>query len=409
MILQSTATPKRIVMIGPFGLRPRMTMRVRALPLAKALVRQGHTVTVLLPPWQNPEDAGRVWTEDGVHIENAELPCGIPGWFHGQLTRRLVRRTVALDPDIVHTFKPKAYAGLAHLALARRYPVTVDTDDWEGPGGWNATGDYSPLLQRFFAWQERWGLRSASSVTVASRALQTLAWSMGGARERVFYLPNGASVPEFEVVPPTPGRPTVLLYTRFFEFELDRLWRVMRMVRDSRHDVRFLVVGKGFAGEEDRLLALAGSAGWRVVRSETPVITSAADVPDADLAYVGWGTATNLAVCFGSATLGIYPFDDTLLNRTKCPMKLMDMLSAGIPVVADAVGQIAEAVVPGETGLLIRAGDDRAFAEAVLALLADPEALRAMGRAAKVDVARRFGWDGLADIAAAAYRYAANW
>jgi len=408
MAHQPSVTPKRIVMIGPFGLKPRMTMRVRALPLAKALVRQGHAVTVLLPPWQNPEDAGRVWAEDGVRIANVDLPRGIPGWFHGQLTRRLVRRTVALDPDIVHTFKPKAYAGLAHLALARRYPVVVDTDDWEGPGGWNATGDYSPLLQRFFAWQERWGLKSASAVTVASRALQTLAWSIGGAPQRVFYLPNGASAPEFEVVPPAPGRPTVLLYTRFFEFDLDRLWRVMRMVHDSRNDVRFLVVGKGFAGEEDRLLALAGSAGWRVVRSETPVIASAADVPDADLAYVGWGTAANLAACFGSATLGIYPFDDTLLNRTKCPMKLMDLLSAGIPVVADAVGQIAEAVVSGETGRLVRAGDDRAFAEAVLTLLADPVTLRAMGRAAKADVARRFSWDGLADIASAAYCYAAN-
>ncbi len=408
MVLQSTPAPRRIVMIGPFGLQPRMTMRVRALPLAKALVRQGHTVTVVLPPWQNPADAGRVWTDDGVCIENVELPRGMPGWFHGQLTRRLVRRTVALDPDIVHVFKPKAYAGLAHLALARRYPVVVDTDDWEGPGGWNATGNYSPLLQRFFAWQERWGLRSASAVTAASRALQTLAWSMGGASERVFYLPNGASAPAFEVVPPMQGRPTVLLYTRFFEFDLDRLWRVMSMVRDGRHDVRFLVVGKGFAGEEDRLIALAGSAAWRVVRSETPEIASAADVPDADLVYVGWGTATNLAACFGSATLGIYPFDDSLLNRTKCPMKLMDMLSAGIPVVADAVGQIAEAVVPGETGRLVRAGDDRAFSEAVLALLADPEASRVMGRAAKADVARRFGWDGLADIASAAYCYAAN-
>ena len=71
-------------------------------------------------------------------------------------------------------------------------------------------------------------------------------------------------------------------------------------------------------------------------------------------------------------------------------------------------GQIAEAVVPGETGRLVRAGDDRAFSEAVLALLADPEASRVMGRAAKADVARRFGWDGLADIASAAYCYAAN-
>jgi glycosyltransferase involved in cell wall biosynthesis len=406
MVPQPTMVTRRIVMIGPFGLRPRMTMRVRALPLAKALVSQGHTVTMLLPPWQNPEDAGRVWTEDDVRIENVDLPRGIPGWFHSRLTHRLVSRTVAIDPDIVHTFKPKAYAGLAHLALARRYPVVVDTDDWEGPGGWNAMGDYPPLLQRFFTWQERWGLRSASAVTAASRALQTLTWSLGGPPERVFYLPNGAGGPDFEIGSAPAGRPTVLLYTRFFEFDLDRLWRVIRMVRARRQDVRFLVVGKGFASEEDRLLALAGNAEWHVVQSEMPVIASAADVPDADLTYIGWGTATNLAACFGSATLGIYPFDDTLLNRTKCPMKLMDMLAAGIPVVADAVGQISEAIVPGETGALVRSGDDQAFAAAVVALLADSKSLRAMGRAAQDDVTRRFSWDGLAAIATTAYRYA---
>ena len=38
----------RVVMIGPFGLRPRGTMSVRALPLAQALVAQGHAVTLLL-------------------------------------------------------------------------------------------------------------------------------------------------------------------------------------------------------------------------------------------------------------------------------------------------------------------------------------------------------------------------
>ncbi len=132
----------RVVMIGPFGMRPRMTMRMRALPLATALAARGHQVTMLLPPWQNPEDAGRTWEEEGVHIENVALPRGVPGWFHWRLTAHLVRRARQLVPDVVHTFKPKAYAGLAHRALRRRYPVVVDTDDWEGPGGWNAVGDY---------------------------------------------------------------------------------------------------------------------------------------------------------------------------------------------------------------------------------------------------------------------------
>jgi len=38
-----------IAMLGPFGLRPKSTMRRRALPLGKALVARGHGVIVSEP------------------------------------------------------------------------------------------------------------------------------------------------------------------------------------------------------------------------------------------------------------------------------------------------------------------------------------------------------------------------
>ncbi len=396
-----------IVMLGPFGLRPRMTMRMRALPLGKALVRRGHTVTLLLPPWQNPEDAGRVWEDEGVQVENVRLPRGVPGWFHWRLTAHLVERVPRLAPDVVHTFKPKAYAGLAHRALGRRFPVVVDTDDWEGPGGWNALGDYSPLQARFFTWQERWGLRHADVVTVASRALQTLAWSLGGEPERIVYLPNGVVVPPDARLGASVGRPTVLLYTRFFEFGLARLWRLFRHVRGQRADVRFLVVGQGFQGEETHLVRMARDAGWSVAMDVAAGPTQG--LPDADLIYAGWGTEETLPLWFSAADLAIYPFDDTLLNRTKCPVKLLDLLAAGVPVVADAVGQIAEIVVDGKTGVLVDPGvasSEGIFAEAILALLAAPERLVRMRTLAREDVARRYAWDELAEVAERAYAYA---
>ena len=398
-----------IVMVGPFGLQPRMTMRMRALPLARALVRRGHAITVLLPPWQNPEDAGRCWDEGGVRIENVALPRGVPGWFQTRLTAHLAQRVRQLDPDVIHAFKPKAYAGLVHLVLARRYPVVVDTDDWEGPGGWNALGEYSRALQRFFAWQERWGLTHAGAVTVASRALQTLAWSMGGPPERVAYLPNGIEPQAVEPLRRGEGRPTVLLYTRFFEFNLDRVWRILHAVRTRRPDVRVLVVGKGFAGEEAQLLQEARRAGWDVSDAPSargPEARAAADPEQADLWYPGFGTPEILPICLAAADVAIYPFDDTLLNRTKCPVKLLELLAAGVPVVGDAVGQIAEVVVEGETGHLVRPGDEGAFVEAVLDLLADPTRLARMRLAARADVASRYAWDRLAGTADEAYQYA---
>ncbi|MBN2004609.1 MAG: glycosyltransferase family 4 protein [Anaerolineae bacterium] len=402
----------KVTMIGPFGLRPRMTMSARALPLAKALVARGHTVTMLLPPWQNPEDAGRAWDEGSVRIENMPLPAGVPGWFHWRLAASLARRTRALQPDVIHIFKPKAYAGLAHLALGGRFPVVVDTDDWEGPGGWNDRSPYPAPLKAFFTWQERWGLAHARAVTVASRALQTLVWATGrppesvfyipngvagGPPESVFYIPNGVAGGPPEAQTPEPARPTLLLYTRFFEFKVTRLWRVVCAVRDVRPDVRLLVVGKGLFGEEAQLLELARTQGYRLA-------DNAADTA-ADLVYPGWVPAEALPALFAQATLALYPFDDTLLNRTKCPVKLMDLLAAGVPVVADAVGQIAEAIRPGETGILVPPGDEAANVAAILALL-DDQQRRARGQRAARDVHARFAWDNLVNIAEEAYDYA---
>lgn len=388
-----------IVMIGPFGMRPRQTLNVRALPLAKALVTRGHTVTLLLPPWQNPEDAGHVWDEDGVRVENMALPAGMPGWFHWRLTASLVQRAVAVKPDVVHTFKPKAYAGLAHLALHRRLPVVVDTDDWEGPGGWNDLNPYPPLLKRFFAWQERWGLAQADAVTTASRALQTLTWSMGGPPERVFYLPNGFVPRQMALRQRESGsRPTLLLYTRFFEFDVKRLWRIVTGVRARVPGVRLWVVGKGFFDEETTLLSLAHADGWRVAETKSPVLED-------DLVYAGLVSPDDLPQHFAQADVALYPFDDTLLNRTKCPVKLMDLLAAGVPVVGDAVGQIVESVRHGETGLLVPPGDEVAFIEAVTSLLRDDTLRRALGERAARDVRERFAWEKLAVVAEAAYRY----
>lgn len=390
----------RIVMIGPFGLRPRGTMNVRALPLAQALVARGHTVTLLLPPWQNPEDADKSWDEGGVHIENVALPAGVPGWFHWRLTAALARRAVALKPDVIHTFKPKAYAGLAHLALRRRFPVVVDTDDWEGYGGWNDLNPYPALLKRFFAWQERWGLTRAAAVTVASRALQTLVWAMGGPPERVFYVPNGCIPrPVVSRAAEGGGRPTLLLYTRFFEYKVERLWRIVEGVWARIPDVRLRVVGKGFFAEEETLLALARAAGWQVADGTSPA-------PDADLIYAGLVPAEDLPTHFAQADVALYPFDDTLLNRTKCPVKLLDLLAAGVPVVADAVGQVAEGIRHGETGLLVPPGDDAAFIEAVTALLRDASLRQSLGERAAHDAGDYFAWDTLAPVAEAAYAYA---
>ncbi|MFN8596919.1 MAG: glycosyltransferase family 4 protein [Anaerolineae bacterium] len=387
----------RIAMIGPFGLQPKGTLSVRALPMARALVQRGHAVRLMVPPWDHPVDAGRKWQDAGVEIENIELPAPMPGLFHINTTRALVKRTLDFKPDVIHCFKPKAYAGLSAWGLWQMKRVgrlsarlIMDTDDWEGAGGWNdfsgqssvVSSQYSWAQRKMFAWQEKWGLTHNDGVTVASRALESIVWSLGVRRGRVAYVPNGwqksevrRQVPEVRVLD---SGFWILLYTRFFEFKLERVIEVLRRVVAAVPEAKLLVVGKGFAGEEDQLLKQAEAIGLR-----------------GSIEYAGWTQPSQLPKLFAGSHVAIFPFDDTLINRTKCSVKLIDLLAAGVPVVADAVGQNVEYIRHNETGVLVPCGDVEAMARAVMELGRDGVRAERLGTAAAGDMRERFSWERL--------------
>ena len=386
----------RIAMIGPFGLHPKQTMRSRALGLARPLVDRGHTVRLIMPPWDTPDEADREWQEDGIELRYVSLKGGTLG-----ITRRLVRETLAWRPDAVHTFKPKAYSGLVAEWLWRfhrgRIRLVMDTDDWEGAGGWNNIAPYSSLQKRFFARQERWGLTHAHAVTVASRTLESLVWSLGVPRERVRYIPNGPGIPLGEVTAEERDaararlgleeRPTVLVYSRLFEFDTARLTAVLAGIRATVPDVVVLLVGAG--------LYEADAARFR---EQLAAVGLTGAVVDA-----GWVALEQLPATLAAADVGLYLMDDTLLNRTKCPVKLADMLAAGVPVVAEVVGQVTEYVRDGRTGVLCASGDVAGLVNAATILLKDRELRTSQGVAAREDITARFDWPGLSRTLEALY------
>lgn len=383
----------QITMVGPFGFHPNKTMRARAFQLARPLVQRGHQVTMIMPPWQTPAEAGRVWQEDGVTIRYVSLQGGVPG-----ITRRLVRAVLATRPGVVHCFKPKAYSGLVGWWLwqfrRHRLRLVVDSDDWEGWGGWNELAPYSPVQKHFFAWQERWGMGHCHSLTVASRALQSLAWAQGVPPAQVLYLPNGPGID-----PDAGGgaarraalglatRPVLLLYSRLFEFDIGRLIAILQQVHAALPDLAILAVGAGlYAADAAQLRQQLAAAG---------LLDCFVDV--------GWLPEAELPATLAAADVGLYLMEDTLLNRTKCPVKLADMLAVGVPVVAEAVGQVPEYVQPGRTGLLCPSGDVAGLAAGLVHLLSDEALRRRLGAGARAHVAANFAWARLAERLDAAY------
>ena len=74
----------------------------------------------------------------------------------------------------------------------------------------------------------------------------------------------------------------------------------------------------------------------------------------------------------------------------------LEHMAMSRPVIGTRVGAIPEAVVHRRTGLLVPPGDERALAQAMLALLKDPQRARAMGRAGRRRVERTFTLERLA-------------
>jgi glycosyltransferase involved in cell wall biosynthesis len=93
-----------------------------------------------------------------------------------------------------------------------------------------------------------------------------------------------------------------------------------------------------------------------------------------------------------------------LPSRTEgLPVTLMEAMLAGLAVVATDVGSVREAVIDGETGLVVPPEDPGALAAAITTMIAEPERRRAMGDRARAIAEQRFTVDTTVDRYLALY------
>jgi glycosyltransferase involved in cell wall biosynthesis len=83
---------------------------------------------------------------------------------------------------------------------------------------------------------------------------------------------------------------------------------------------------------------------------------------------------------------------------------LLDAMACGKPIVATTAGGMPEVVVDGQTGLLVPPRDHEAMANAIIRLLTDEGARRAMGAAGEARVRERFSAERMVQDTLAVYR-----
>ncbi len=380
----------KIVFLAPFGIRPKGTVQARMLPLAQELQRRGHELEIIAPPYTNPEDSGLVEMIGEVRLRNVLLGPVAGILAAPFIAFRMLRAALDFQPDIIHLFKPKGFGGLAAMLLVAirklgfKSPVlVVDSDDREGRGGMNDLHPYSLPEKWLFAFQEERLSRWADGVTIASRALESLALGMGVLPSKTLYLPNGP------LVRPKGDRhkgrlrygissqsKVLLLYTRFFEFSQQKLYSLVEGLSRRIPDFKLLVVGQGPNAEEKEFEQAAIRGGFYK-----------------NIVFAGWVQPDELPDCLAASDAAVYPFDDTLVNRTKCPAKLAELAASGIAVAAERVGQIGEYLQHAESAILVEPGDESGLLDAAERLLKEPELARRLGTEAARRLSANFSWE----------------
>jgi phosphatidyl-myo-inositol dimannoside synthase len=155
----------------------------------------------------------------------------------------------------------------------------------------------------------------------------------------------------------------------------DVLLRAWPRVRSVLPDAHLLVVGGGPLQDD--------------------LVKAAAAQPPGSVVLTGRVPWEELAAHHAAATVFAHPNRTRLggLDAEGFGVIFLEAQACGRPVVAGDSGGSPEALVPGETGLLVDGTDDRAVADAIVSLLRDPERTDAMGRAGRRFVEEHHDWD----------------
>ena len=351
--------------------------------LARHLTELGENVTVLTHMSATDPDDEEFDSTCGYDVARFRTKIGSGGWMRNPWHRRLLvtntlktARNIGADYLVYNGWEPTPIRNLS-FALTQRsinIPAFIFIHSYN-PQAWNR----SKLMNL----SSRAALRPAQGVICVCRYTTPFLDQFKVEPKRVHVVYNGVDLeqadcylrrrrpdkfPQLDVSMPQ-NSPTILALCHLSARKgVDKIVRAMPHIVAEVTGARFAVAGSG--EDEDRLKRLI------------------ADSPARDsIAMLGRVTGDEKLECYARCDLFALPSDDEAF-----PLVLLEAAAFAKPAVATTVGGVPEAVVHGETGLLVAPGDHDALANALVHLLKNPDEAKRMGRNARRRAESEFTW-----------------
>lgn len=283
----------------------------------------------------------------------------------------VIRHVKSIMPDIVHTVSPKGnlYGGIA--ARICRVPKLVVAVSGQGflftgkRSGWKA------LLANLYLQLIRWVYAHPNCTVIVQNRDDWNALvqqDLVKPSQLVLIPGSGVDLSQFDAAAVTAPDQTILLPARLLTDKgVLEFVQAARQIKALAVDWRFMLVGE------------ADGANPAAISSEQ----INAWVEEGIIEW--WGYRTDMPAVFAQAAIVCLPS-----YREGMPKVLLEAAAAARPVITtDTVG-CREAIVDGETGILVPVQDAEALAVAMMKLIKDPVLRQRMGRAGRERAEREF-------------------
>ena len=236
----------------------------------------------------------------------------------------------------------------------------------------------APVLNKI-KHQEVATLHLADHIICPSRVTREYIISLGIPPERVTVIPNGVDTARFSPCPAPLDEVPLLLYigTLAGWQGLDTLLEAMPLVL-AEHPARLRIVGKGRKAQRKALqkrIRKMGLAEW--------------------ISLEGSVSHNTIPQMINQAHLGLAPlsFNDRNVTQGCCPIKVLEYLACGKPLVAANLPVVRELVCDGQEALLFTPDDPADLARCIFTLLNDPPLAERLAGAGCQRVRREFTWE----------------
>ncbi len=356
-----------LLWINQFAVLPSDGGGTRHFDLGRELVRRGWNVTIVASDY-HPQRRAYTRRADGNNrdlieesVDSVRFRWLWAATYKGNDWRRATNwlsfhRSVrampplTASPDVIIGSSPQLFAATAARAVARRLhvPFVLEVRDlW--PESLVAAGGRKGIAYFALARVASGLYRDAYRIIVLALGTARYLVEKGVDRARIIHVPNGVDV---NLVRPgslepassgVAGTTTTLIYAGAHgpANGLDVVLDAAAILSASRIPVHFVLIGDG--PEKANLVAAASERGLTNIEFRSPVPKS------------------ELAKMLVSADAGLMLLRDAeLFSFAVSPNKLFDYLSAGIPVVCNVPGEVAERLAASAGG--VQASDSSAAA-----------------------------------------------